>query len=183
MEQLHEHTNVTESTEKPDRIEESGGKIWYVIIVVIVLLLDQVSKYYIVSGMELYETIPVIQDFFHITYIFNTGASFGLLQDQTLFFTILSGCVILAICWAVFFWKATDRYSRVLLGFVTGGALGNLADRLQHGAVVDFFDFRGIWPYIFNIADMAVVCGGLALAVVILVDEFKNSAKARKPRH
>lgn len=156
----------------------SYGNIWYLFCAFAVFAIDQLSKHAILSKMNLNETIPLIPGFFHLTFIYNTGASFGILKDNALFFMITNGLIVLFICFVVFFRKWTRRAVKVLLGLITGGALGNLADRLHYGAVVDFLDFRGIWPYIFNAADTAVVCGGILLAIAILLDE-KNAGDAK----
>jgi signal peptidase II len=157
----------------------ANGRLGFLLGAVFILAADQISKYAILSRLSLYETIPVIPDFFHLTYIMNSGASFGMLPEKTGLFILLTGGVILLICWAAFFWKGMDRAARILLGLVTGGALGNLTDRIRFGAVVDFLDFRGIWPYVFNVADMAVVCGGILLVVTYAWTERKRE----KPKH
>ena len=159
----------------------SSGILWYFCIVPIILALDQITKALVVSRMELYESIAVIPDFFHLTYILNTGASFGILQDHFMLFVIVTCLVVVFILWAVLFWSGAGKLIRIVLGLITGGAIGNLIDRIRFGAVVDFFDFRGIWSYIFNVADMAVVCGGFLLIIAILAEESKTSES--KPKH
>lgn len=163
------------------RKNDAKGKIGFLLGALLVLIADQISKYLVLTRMELYETIPVIPGFFHLTYILNSGASFGMLQQKTLLFILLTSLVILFMIWAVFFWQGLDRPVRILLGLIAGGALGNLADRIRFGAVVDFVDFRGIWPYIFNVADVAVVCGGILLAIIYMYAEWQKSGG--KPKH
>lgn len=163
------------------RKNDAKGKIGFLLGALFVLIADQISKYLVLTRMELYETIPVIPGFFHLTYILNSGASFGMLQQKTLLFILLTSLVILFMIWAVFFWQGLDRPVRILLGLIAGGALGNLADRIRFGAVVDFVDFRGIWPYIFNVADVAVVCGGILLAIIYMYAEWQKSGG--KPKH
>ena len=157
------------------------GKLGYYLWTLAVFSADQVSKDAVLSSMRLRQSIPLIPDFFHLTFIVNSGASFGMLQDRTWFFIIMSSLVVVVICWAVFFMKNVSRNARLMLGAVTGGALGNLADRISHGAVVDFLDFRGIWSYVFNIADVAVVCGGISIALLVLADGFIDDG--RLPKH
>ena len=144
---------------------------------------DRVSKMSIVSSLSVGESIPVIPGFFHLTFIYNTGASFGMLQDKGVFFIIINSLILIGICWAVFFRKEMTTAGRILLGVVAGGALGNMTDRLCYGAVVDFLDFRGIWPYIFNIADMAVICGGFLFALLIILTDRKPGKEKAKPKH
>lgn len=148
----------------------------YWIIAGIVLVLDQWSKWLVVTRMELGQVIPVWGDFFSLTSHRNRGAAWGILQDQRLFFIIVTVVVVIGI---VFYMLRTIREGRKLLPFalslLLGGALGNFVDRVRHGEVVDFFrvvfDFRGIgipftYDYpIFNVADAGIVTG---IAIVFL---------------
>ena len=94
--------------------------------------------------------------FFHITYILNRGAAFGILENQRGFFLIMA--ILLFVLYAVVRKKLPDhRAVQAGAGMLLGGAFGNALDRFLHGAVVDFFDFR-IWP-VFNIADIGIVVG------------------------
>ncbi|MBM6731470.1 signal peptidase II [Megasphaera stantonii] len=129
-------------------------QVWYIALVIIAL--DQGSKWLIQQGMTLHESIPVIPGFFHITYILNRGAAFGILENQRWLFLIMA--ILLFVLYAVFRKKLPDhRAVQAGAGMLLGGAFGNALDRFLHGAVVDFFDFR-IWP-VFNIADIGIVVG------------------------
>lgn len=122
-----------------------------------IIVIDQLSKIYIQDHMVIGMSVPVIQDVFHITYILNPGAAFGLLEHQTAFFVVIAICMCLA---AIYFYPQIPRDRQLLrfgMGLMVGGAIGNVIDRINTGYVVDFFDFR-IWP-IFNIADIGIVCG------------------------
>lgn len=129
-------------------------QVWYIALVIIAL--DQGSKWLIQQGMTLHESIPVIPGFFHITYILNRGAAFGILENQRWLFLIMA--ILLFVLYAVFRKKLPEhRAVQAGAGMLLGGAFGNALDRFLHGAVVDFFDFR-IWP-VFNIADIGIVIG------------------------
>ena len=129
-------------------------QVWYIALVIIAL--DQGSKWLIQQGMTLHESIPVIPGFFHITYILNRGAAFGILENQRWLFLIMA--ILLFGLYAVFRKKLPEhRAVQAGAGMLLGGAFGNALDRFLHGAVVDFFDFR-IWP-VFNIADIGIVVG------------------------
>ncbi len=140
----------------------------YFIMVVIVLAIDRITKLWIVSKMGLAETIPVINGFFHITYIKNSGAAFGMLANRQWIFILITILVLIAIFYMVVKLPKEDALLAAIFGLITGGALGNLIDRIQTGLVIDFLDFRGIWPYIFNVADSAVVVGVCLLTWQIL---------------
>lgn len=135
------------------------------VISLAVFILDQASKYLIMANMTLGQSIPVITDIFHITYIRNPGAAFGLMAHRTSFFIAVSILVVLGI---IFFYKKYGGKVKgtlpVTLGLIAGGAMGNLADRVRFGEVIDFLDFR-IWP-VFNLADSAIVIGAGLLMIV-----------------
>ena len=132
----------------------------------IVIGIDRLSKYYVETHMSLGMSIPVIRDLFHITYIINPGAAFGILEYQTGFFIVVSVVMIAAAIWYVPRIPARYRLLRFGIGIQAGGAIGNLIDRIRYGGVVDFLDFR-IWP-VFNVADMAIV-GGVGCILVTLL--------------
>lgn len=136
------------------------------LVALILLSLDQFSKYLIRQKMSLSESIPIIKSIFHITYVENTGIAFGLFPQGNSIFITVSLIIILVI---VFFERRNALKStgeRFCLGLVLGGALGNLIDRLRFGFIIDFLDFR-IWP-IFNLADSGVCIGGILMAFFLL---------------
>lgn len=127
------------------------------LVVLFVVFIDQMSKFYIQTHMVLGMSIPVVEDVFHITYVLNPGAAFGLFEHQTIFFLLVAVCLVAS---AIYFYPRIPKQYRLLrlgTGLLVGGAIGNVIDRIKTGYVVDFFDFR-IWP-VFNIADAAIVCG------------------------
>ena len=140
----------------------------YLITVIIVLIIDRVTKFWVVSKMELAETIPVINGFFHITYIKNSGAAFGMLANMRWVFISITVLVLIAILYMANKVSKENIFLTVTYAMITGGAVGNLIDRMKTGLVVDFLDFRGIWPYIFNAADSFVIVGVFLLTWQIL---------------
>jgi len=141
----------------------------------IVIGIDRLSKYYIETHMSLGMSIPVIRDFFHITYIINPGAAFGILEYQTGFFIVVSVVMIAAAIWYIPRIPARYRLLRFGIGMQAGGAIGNMIDRIRYGGVVDFLDFR-IWP-VFNVADMAIVGGVGCILVTLLYVMRKEEEK------
>lgn len=125
-----------------------------IITAIVVLLLDQVVKYYVRSVMELGESIPVIPNVWHWTYIENHGAAFGIFAHQQWFFLLVVGVLFALYAYYRDRIPQHPRYFPVAIGMLLGGALGNAWDRFYHGGVIDFIDFR-VWP-IFNIADIAI---------------------------
>lgn len=137
-----------------------------VFLALAVAALDQVSKAYMQANMLPGASIPVIPGIFHITYVLNPGAAFGILEHQTWFFVVVAFVLFAAMVY--FYPRIPQGYGllRLGVGLQVGGAAGNVIDRLKTGYVVDFFDFR-VWP-VFNVADIAIVCG-VALIVYSLL--------------
>ncbi|MBT3180763.1 MAG: signal peptidase II [Candidatus Marinimicrobia bacterium] len=131
-------------------------------LIVAIIAVDQWSKFAIKTSLNLYQSIPVIQDFFHFTYVTNDGMAFGLsLPGGKIVLLVLT--VILTGVIVSFLWKERDGHPLIKYGLalILSGAFGNLIDRIMYGKVVDFLDFMigNYHWYIFNIADSAVTIG------------------------
>ena len=131
----------------------------------IIILIDQLSKFFVRTNFQLSQPIPIINNIFHLTYIQNTGAGFGILKGQALLLIFISVAVIGIILYNFDKIKNKETLLQVLVGFVLGGTIGNLIDRLAYGHVIDFLDFR-IWP-IFNFADSFVTIGVIGLIIYL----------------
>ena len=137
-------------------------------LALLVVGVDRWTKYYVESHMWPGMSIPVIDHIFHITYILNPGAAFGILEDQTGFFVVVAFAMVAAVIWYYPRIPARYRLLRFGIGLLVGGAIGNAIDRIRYGFVVDFLDFR-VWP-VFNVADMAIVSGvGCIIFTVIYI--------------
>lgn len=136
--------------------------MWLFVLPLAVVILDQFSKYIVVENMALGESIPIIEEVFHLTYILNPGAAFGMFAHNRLFFIAIAVVVIGIIIWARREILASPWEVKAGCGLFLSGAIGNLIDRARQGLVIDFFDFR-IWP-VFNIADIAI-CIGVGLII------------------
>ena len=148
----------------------------FVIVALLVVIFDQLTKYYVVENFYLGESVPVIENIFHWTYILNPGAAFGMLEGSRWFFVVIAVGVLAGI------WYMKDeineggwmmQYGAALFG---GGAIGNLIDRARSGLVIDFFDFR-IWP-VFNVADIAICVGVAMILWKVLQTEFLTNEKS-----
>ena len=125
-------------------------------IMLMVTFCDQLIKALIRSNFLLYQSIPLVSDVFHLTYVQNTGAGFGIMAGRQNFFIIIAGLIITGLL--IYKYQAVDnRLLDLALGLIIGGALGNVIDRIFLGYVVDYLDFR-IWP-VFNLADAMIVIG------------------------
>ena len=149
----------------------------FYILIIAVIVFDQLSKFIIQSNMDLNSSIPLIEGFFSITYIRNTGAAFSVLQGKTIILIFIQVFVILAIFGYVIYKKKSLHWTlKTALALIAGGGLGNLIDRVYNGYVVDFIHFH-FWP-IFNIADISVCIGsGLLIIYVFLIEGKEKNGK------
>ena len=130
------------------------------------LIADQAVKYLVRTTMVQGQSIPIIENIFHITYIENPGAAFGILANQRMLFLILTAVIVGVMIYLYCSLSNKKSLTAISLGIVVSGAIGNFIDRFMQGTVTDFLDFR-IWP-IFNIADIAI-CVGLALICYFII--------------
>jgi len=153
----------------------------------LVILLDQVSKHWILEVFRLpFKASVPLAGPLHLTMVWNRGVSFGLLRadvDLTRW-ALAAFSIIVAIFLAVWVRKATRPLAAAALGLVIGGAIGNVIDRVRFGAVADFIDVSRLWfPWIFNIADAAITCGiALLLLDMLLQERERDPAGAARER-
>lgn len=140
-------------------------------LLILLLALDFLSKELISSTMTLGQSIPVIQGFFNITYVVNTGAAWSILEGRMLFFYIMTIIACAIIGWMLIKTDKRAIYTRLGLVSILAGALGNFIDRLMYQHVRDFLDFT-IFGYdfpVFNVADMALCLGVFVTLVIVLL--------------
>ncbi len=137
-------------------------------ISMLVLALDQATKFLVLNRMSLNESVPLLPDFVYFTYIQNPGTAFGFMSNLEPFVRIpFFIAATLAATFIVYMYQKLLAHERLLtriaLGLVWGGALGNMVDRLLYGKVVDFIEMRYYeyewFPYIFNVADACITVG------------------------
>jgi signal peptidase II len=156
------------------------------------LALDILTKYLVNQHLTYSDRIPIIEGFFYLTHVRNTGAAFGFLQDwpETFRLTFFIGVSVVAIGIIIQFFRSLaprDRLSALALALILAGAVGNLIDRVRLGEVVDFlhFDLWGgySWPD-FNLADSWIVIGVglLVLELLAAEGEERSEAKASESR-
>jgi signal peptidase II len=156
--------------------------LWFLVVSLVVLVLDQGTKLWILANVPLYYDINVLP-IFDITYVRNYGAAFSFLSDaggwQRYFFT---GIAVVISCVLIYWMKQTKwQEQRQLWAFslILGGAIGNVTDRVVYGYVVDFLHFYyESWHFpAFNVADMAISCGAFLL-ILDAIFEVKNTKSA-----
>ena len=136
---------------------------------------DQLLKKLFSGTMQLGESIPVLPGIFHLTYIQNPGAAFGLFENQTLFFIVIAAFLLAFLAFAYKELAAQGVWVRFGMSLLAGGAVGNLLDRVRLGAVIDYLDFR-IWP-IFNLADIGICLGAALIVWGLLREEGRETSE------
>jgi signal peptidase II len=146
-------------------------------LALMVLLLDQATKFWVASVLPMWTSKTIIPGFFNLVHVLNKGAAFGFLNELDVFWRpyFFLGVTALALVLILHLLRTVPREDKVLftaLGLILGGALGNLLDRIRLGEVVDFLDFyigNYHWPA-FNVADIAISIG----SVLLLVSVYRN---------
>ena len=135
-----------------------------IIIIFGIILADQAVKLLVRSKLALGQSVPVIHDFFNITYIRNTGTAFSMFENN-LWITLGLTTVLIVVCllFMLHEWKKGSKFLALCLAMVLGGGLANMVDRVFIGYVTDMFAFGNF--AIFNVADI-FVCTGCALAII-----------------
>lgn len=153
----------------------------YTIMIVTMVALDRWSKMWAQDVLTKVDTLPLLQNVFHLTYVENRGAAFSILHGKVGFLILFTG-IVLMFLFAMLISSIKKRESKILimaLTMVIGGAIGNMYDRIVLGYVVDYFDFRLINFAVFNVADVFVVCGSILLGIYLIFFEGKEKAIVR----
>lgn len=143
----------------------------------VILALDQFTKYVVIKTMILGQSIPIINDVLHFTYVHNYGAAFGLFQKKWYLFIAVASISIMVIIYYSKFLAPNNMWVQIALALLLAGALGNLIDRLKFKYVIDFIDVR-FWP-VFNVADI-VINVGVGMLIVEMFWESHEDVKETK---
>jgi len=155
---------------KVDSLRGKWQNVVFFLTALLTVAADQLSKIWVRSNLAIGESLPET-GLFRLTHVYNTGAAFGLFQDQSFPLTIVAviGIVVLLLFTLLFYRRfplLDNSLGKPALGLLLGGTIGNLIDRLRFEGVTDFIDV-GIWPA-FNIADSAIVVGTIIFAYSLL---------------
>jgi signal peptidase II len=149
--------------------------MWVLLLIVGIVVLDQLTKWWVVASFRMFESVELIPGFLSLTRRFNTGAAWSLLEGQTAFFIVLT--IIALGLFSVLLWQAYKQKEQAeMLGMalMIGGAIGNFIDRVRFGGVIDFIDVMIVtydFP-VFNVADSALTVGvGLYILGVFLHEQ------------
>ncbi|MBW4645242.1 MAG: lipoprotein signal peptidase [Goleter apudmare HA4340-LM2] len=145
----------------------------------IAFFIDQLTKYLIVQNFKLGQTLPLLPDIFHLTYVTNTGAAFSLLSGKVEWLRWLSLGVSLVLIGLALFGSVLSFWDQLGYGLILGGAMGNGIDRFILGYVVDFLDFRLINFAVFNMADSFISIGIVCLLIASLQKTPTSNRRSR----
>lgn len=155
----------------------------FLLIMLLVVVSDQLTKLWIVENLTLHSSVPVIPGFFNLVLVHNTGAAFGMLSNlpplwrQVFFISVAAVAVVVLTIMQRRMGGQQPLYA-VSFGLISGGAVGNVIDRLKQGAVIDFLDFHikdHHWPA-FNVADSGITVGVCLFLLVQFWEERKQKA-------
>ncbi len=140
------------------------------LFIILLVGIDQGTKFWALHSLRSLDTIPLLSGIFHFTFVENRGAAFGILKNQTLFFIIITLCILGGIAYYYIKFPKEQPYPlvRFSLLLISAGAIGNLIDRIRQSYVIDFFDFRLINFPVFNMADIYVVIGTILLSYILI---------------
>lgn len=165
---LMEYSTITNSSDKQKRI--AGSYIHAILTFLVLVFIDQISKYMVDHNMDLHGSIPIIKDVFEIHYIRNPGAAWGMFANKQIWFFI---CTIIFLSFGCICYIRCTRLNRfrdvrIVLVIIMSGAMGNFIDRLRFQYVIDFFYFKLIDFPVFNIADCYVTVGCILLFILFI---------------
>ena len=144
----------------------------FYVITILVIIIDQITKYIVVNNIGLYQDIPIISGFFNLTHVTNKGAAWSMLEGQTVFLIVFP--ILMSIFIFLLYLKNMKTPFVYPLAMILGGAIGNLIDRTTNpSGVIDFIELHFgdyIFP-VFNLADSFIVCGGIIFAILFLIND------------
>lgn len=137
------------------------------VIAFICTFIDQVIKNVLISVLSIGSSISVIDGFFSITMLQNTGAAFSILSSSTLFLILISIVALNLIYFFLIKGKDLNKYEEIVYGILIGGIIGNLIDRIVHGSVIDYLDFN-LFGYNFPVFNFADICIVISIILIII---------------
>ena len=148
------------------------GRLSWLWLTLLVLVIDQASKVYFDSALQMYQQVVIIPDYFSWTLAYNTGAAFSFLADSAGWQRWLFALIAVVVSAVLVVWLKRlgrdDTWLAIALALILGGALGNLYDRIAYGHVIDFIYTPWMMPAIYNVADMFIVTMMIGVALLVL---------------
>ena len=145
--------------------------------ILIIAILDQAAKFFAAGLLQSVKTFPVWENVFHLTYLENSGAGWGMFSEHTWILTALTFIVIVAVVAYIVVKRPKSILLNLALTSIIGGAVGNFIDRVRVGYVIDFFDFALINFPVFNVADCFITVGAILFMVYVIFYSDKKEEK------
>ena len=146
-----------------------------IVLSLIIIFLDQITKTYAISSLKGSPARVIIPNWLKFTYVENYGAAFGILKDRKMFFILITLLVVVIVSFFLFrYYHKMNNFSKIGFALLLAGAVGNLIDRIRFGYVVDFISVRlfNVYDYpVFNIADISIVLGTIMMVILILFEK------------
>lgn len=152
--------------------------MFLVCLIVLLIIVDQFTKYIAVTSLKELVTLPILENRFHLTYVENRGAAFNFLKGQRWFLTVFAFIIVAVLIVILLKCIVNTKTGRIGLCLIIAGSLGNAIDRIIHGFVVDFIDFRIINFAVFNFADI-LICVGAALLAIFIIFQTEDKKKEK----
>lgn len=153
------------------------------ILVVLLVLIDQAVKYFVISNIDLYETYYTFSigkhDLFSITHVRNNGAAWSIMEGKTILLTVIAVIAIAVVIFLIASGKFKLKLEVIMLSFIMAGGIGNIIDRIRYKEVIDYIRTDFIDFPVFNFADICVVVGAIGFCISYLIIESANSHKKR----
>lgn len=165
--------SAPETAEPVRRFSRGRRPALFYAVALLVFLLDQSTKLLAVRHLEIGRPVPVLGPVLSLNLRENTGAAWGLLAQHSFWLAVIGVAMVIALVVAGLRAGQMPASMRVALPVLLGGAMGNVADRVGRGAVIDFLDFH-VWP-VFNIADTAIVVSAILICYSLIVEEVKGT--------
>lgn len=154
--------------------------IWCAVMIFLIAAFDQITKYFAVKNLKGSESVDFIKGFIRFNYAENTGMAFSLFGGARWIFVAVTAVACAAALWYIFSNRCKSLWLYWSVGVTVAGGIGNLADRVLYGYVVDFIEPVFVDFAVFNIADCAVTLGAVSLVAYLVVDLFKSDKDNQK---
>ena len=142
--------------------------IIYLAVILVLVMIDRALKVFMTVYLADIPEKSFIKGFMKLTFTKNTGASFGMLRNHTLFLTIITSVFVLVMLYVIVSKRTTSKLMNTALILITAGGIGNLYDRIVYGYVVDYFEFTFVNYAVFNFADVLINIGAVILFVYLI---------------
>ena len=162
------------------RKRTAADYVLYTAVIIAGILIDQLTKLLSALFLTKVDTVPIIKNVIHLTYVENRGAAFGMLSEHRYVFLVISSVMIIALALYLYLGMAETKLYAVSAAMIVSGGIGNMIDRLTLGYVIDFIDFRLINFAVFNGADSFVCVGAGLLVLALILDIVKENKKKNK---